>query len=121
MELHTLGGYVLLLILIIALLWVGGFVQCSCELDLNMDGLLDTIWEYLSLVRIFTKKRGCKWLGVWVCGCVWVRACACVCVCVCVYVCASLLYLPPLLVSGFIYFLSLLEVCIPVDRLATSG
>eukprot|EP00117_Sycon_ciliatum_P045359 scpid71279/ scgid32613/ Developmentally-regulated GTP-binding protein 2 len=34
-------------------------VVTCCELDLNMDGLLDTIWEYLSLVRVFTKKRGC--------------------------------------------------------------
>ena len=33
---------------------------CSCELDLNLDGLLETIWEYLALVRIFTKKRGCE-------------------------------------------------------------
>ncbi|KAF8528033.1 P-loop containing nucleoside triphosphate hydrolase protein, partial [Hysterangium stoloniferum] len=30
----------------------------SCEMDLNLDGLLGRIWEELSLVKIYTKKRG---------------------------------------------------------------
>jgi ribosome-interacting GTPase 1 len=27
-------------------------------MDLNLDHLLEMIWEYLALVRIFTKRRG---------------------------------------------------------------
>lgn len=30
----------------------------SCNLDLNKDGLIEMIWEYLALVRIYTKPRG---------------------------------------------------------------
>ncbi|KAH7104741.1 developmentally regulated GTP-binding protein, partial [Auriculariales sp. MPI-PUGE-AT-0066] len=30
----------------------------SCEMDLNLDGLVQRIWEALGLVRVFTKKRG---------------------------------------------------------------
>eukprot|EP01098_Paradermamoeba_levis_P014839 TRINITY_DN726_c0_g1_i1.p1 TRINITY_DN726_c0_g1~~TRINITY_DN726_c0_g1_i1.p1 ORF type:complete len:449 (+),score=98.36 TRINITY_DN726_c0_g1_i1:128-1348(+) len=30
----------------------------SCNLSLNLDGLLATMWEYLGLVRVYTKKRG---------------------------------------------------------------
>jgi len=30
----------------------------SCELGLNLDYLLDQIWEYLGLVKVYTKKRG---------------------------------------------------------------
>jgi len=30
----------------------------SCELDLNLDYLIDRIWEELSLVKVYTKKRG---------------------------------------------------------------
>jgi len=30
----------------------------SCELNLNMDYLLDQIWEHLGLVKVYTKKRG---------------------------------------------------------------
>jgi len=30
----------------------------SCNMNLNLDGLVEMIWEYLGLVRIFTKKRG---------------------------------------------------------------
>jgi len=33
-------------------------VVCSCNLDLNLDNLLKKIWEYLSLVRCYTKRRG---------------------------------------------------------------
>lgn len=30
----------------------------SCSLGLNFDALLDNIWKYLALVRVYTKKRG---------------------------------------------------------------
>lgn len=30
----------------------------SCEMDLNLDFLLEKIWEELGLVRVYTKKRG---------------------------------------------------------------
>jgi len=30
----------------------------SCELGFNIDFLLDKIWEYLGLVKVYTKKRG---------------------------------------------------------------
>ncbi|KAE9419654.1 hypothetical protein Angca_009807 [Angiostrongylus cantonensis] len=33
-------------------------VVISCEMNLNMDYLLEKIWEYLALVRIYTKKPG---------------------------------------------------------------
>lgn len=33
-------------------------IVVSCELELNMDTLIERIWEELSLVRIYTKKRG---------------------------------------------------------------
>eukprot|EP00331_Platyophrya_macrostoma_P016651 CAMPEP_0176472626 /NCGR_PEP_ID=MMETSP0127-20121128/41853_1 /TAXON_ID=938130 /ORGANISM="Platyophrya macrostoma, Strain WH" /LENGTH=371 /DNA_ID=CAMNT_0017867527 /DNA_START=36 /DNA_END=1151 /DNA_ORIENTATION=+ len=33
-------------------------VVISCNMGLNMDFLLEKIWEKLSLVRIYTKKRG---------------------------------------------------------------
>ena len=33
-------------------------VVISCELELNFDTLLYLIWEYLSLLRVYTKKRG---------------------------------------------------------------
>ena len=33
-------------------------VVISCELELNFDTLLSHIWEYLSLLRVYTKKRG---------------------------------------------------------------
>ncbi|KAG8906823.1 Developmentally-regulated GTP-binding protein 2 [Tulasnella sp. 403] len=33
-------------------------VVISCELNLNLDYLLDQIWEHLSLVKVYTKKRG---------------------------------------------------------------
>ena len=33
-------------------------VVISCGLKLNLDYLLDLIWEYLQLLRVYTKKRG---------------------------------------------------------------
>lgn len=33
-------------------------VVISCEMDLNLDYLIDRIWEDLRLVKIYTKKRG---------------------------------------------------------------
>eukprot|EP00299_Pterocystis_sp_00344_P013326 c6517_g1_i1.p1 GENE.c6517_g1_i1~~c6517_g1_i1.p1 ORF type:complete len:350 (-),score=103.28 c6517_g1_i1:58-1107(-) len=33
-------------------------VVVSCDLNLNLDYLLEVIWEYLGLVRVYTKKRG---------------------------------------------------------------
>jgi len=30
----------------------------SCNLNLNLDNLMAKIWEYLDLVRVYTKKRG---------------------------------------------------------------
>ena len=33
-------------------------VVISCELELNFNTLLSLIWDYLSLLRLYTKKRG---------------------------------------------------------------
>lgn len=33
-------------------------VVISCNMMLNMDYLLETIWDYLSLIRVYTKKPG---------------------------------------------------------------
>uniref|UniRef100_A0A8R1DQG5 OBG-type G domain-containing protein n=1 Tax=Caenorhabditis japonica TaxID=281687 RepID=A0A8R1DQG5_CAEJA len=33
-------------------------VVISCEMNLNMDYLLEKMWEYLALVRVYTKKPG---------------------------------------------------------------
>ncbi|KAJ7596722.1 developmentally regulated GTP-binding protein [Mycena floridula] len=33
-------------------------VVISCEMDLNLDYLVDRIWEDLGMVRVYTKKRG---------------------------------------------------------------
>ena len=33
-------------------------VVISCELEVNFDTLLHEIWECLSLLRVYTKKRG---------------------------------------------------------------
>ncbi|KAF8357039.1 hypothetical protein PRIPAC_92034, partial [Pristionchus pacificus] len=33
-------------------------IVISCEMNLNMDYLLECIWDYLALVRIYTKKPG---------------------------------------------------------------
>ncbi|VDP95241.1 unnamed protein product [Trichobilharzia regenti] len=31
-----------------------------CNLKLNLDYLLEKLWEYLNLIQVFTKKRGQK-------------------------------------------------------------
>ncbi|XP_072748681.1 developmentally-regulated GTP-binding protein 2 [Anoplolepis gracilipes] len=33
-------------------------VVVSCNMKLNLDFLLETLWEYLSLIRVYTKKPG---------------------------------------------------------------
>lgn len=33
-------------------------IVISCGLKLNLDYLLDIIWEYLHLIRVYTKRRG---------------------------------------------------------------
>lgn len=33
-------------------------VVVSCEQDLNMDYLVETIWKKLNLMRVYTKRRG---------------------------------------------------------------
>uniref|UniRef100_K1Q0G7 GATOR complex protein NPRL3 n=1 Tax=Magallana gigas TaxID=29159 RepID=K1Q0G7_MAGGI len=35
-------------------------VVVSCNMRLNLDYLLEMVWEYLALVRVYTKKRGAK-------------------------------------------------------------
>ena len=30
----------------------------SCNMKLNLDYLLEMVWEHLALLRIYTKKRG---------------------------------------------------------------
>lgn len=30
----------------------------SCNMKLNLDDFLDKMWEYLSLIRVYTKKPG---------------------------------------------------------------
>jgi ribosome-interacting GTPase 1 len=35
-----------------------GHCVISCNLKLNLDYLLECIWEELDLVRVYTKKRG---------------------------------------------------------------
>jgi len=35
-------------------------IVISCELDLNLDYMIEKIWEYLALIRIYTKKPGEK-------------------------------------------------------------
>lgn len=34
----------------------------SCGMKLNLDYLLEMLWEYLSLICIYTKKRGGAWI-----------------------------------------------------------
>lgn len=33
-------------------------VVISCEMKLNMDYMVEKIWEYLALIRVYTKKPG---------------------------------------------------------------
>lgn len=35
-------------------------VVISCGMKLNLDYLLEQLWEYLSLICLYTKKRGGK-------------------------------------------------------------
>ncbi|KAG1904804.1 P-loop containing nucleoside triphosphate hydrolase protein [Suillus fuscotomentosus] len=35
-------------------------VVISCEMDLNLDYLVEQIWESLELVKVYTKKRGAR-------------------------------------------------------------
>lgn len=35
-------------------------VVVSCEMSLNIDYLIEKIWEYLALARVYTKKRGAR-------------------------------------------------------------
>lgn len=41
-----------------SLAWEPNTVVVSCELDLNLDGLVRRIWEELGLLRVYTKRRG---------------------------------------------------------------
>ncbi|XP_076242906.1 developmentally-regulated GTP-binding protein 2 isoform X2 [Calliopsis andreniformis] len=34
------------------------YLPCLCNMKLNLDFLLETLWEYLSLIRVYTKKPG---------------------------------------------------------------
>ncbi|TYJ55284.1 hypothetical protein B9479_004003 [Cryptococcus floricola] len=36
----------------------GRTVMISCEIDLGLDWLLETIWQELGLVKVYTKRRG---------------------------------------------------------------
>lgn len=33
-------------------------IVISCEMKLNLDYMKEKIWEYLALIRVFTKKPG---------------------------------------------------------------
>jgi len=35
-------------------------VVISCNMNLNLGGLLESMWEHMSLRRVYTKKQGCK-------------------------------------------------------------
>lgn len=39
-------------------LWNPIWLFCSAHLEWNLDGLLEKIWEYLNLTRIYTKPKG---------------------------------------------------------------
>lgn len=34
-------------------------VVVSCNMKLNLDYFLERLWDYLALIRVYTKKRGC--------------------------------------------------------------
>lgn len=38
--------------------WVIFYLLFSAHLEWNLDGLLDKVWEYLCLTRIYTKPKG---------------------------------------------------------------
>ena len=60
------------------------YIFHSCEMKLNLDYLVEKIWEYLALICVYTKKRGGE-------GCVCLAVSGASCVCVCVCVCVSVL------------------------------
>lgn len=33
-------------------------VVVSCNMKLNLDYMLERIWDYLALIQVYTKKRG---------------------------------------------------------------
>ena len=35
----------------------------SCNMNLNLDYLVAKMWEYLGLVRVYTKTQGLRWSG----------------------------------------------------------
>lgn len=37
---------------------VSNFFFYSCNMKLNLDFLLEILWEHLSLIRVYTKKPG---------------------------------------------------------------
>lgn len=45
-------------VVIIINIWVFAITICSAHLEWNLDGLLEKIWEYLNLTRIYTKPKG---------------------------------------------------------------
>lgn len=38
--------------------WLIVYLLFSAHLEWNLDGLLDKVWEYLNLTRIYTKPKG---------------------------------------------------------------
>lgn len=44
--------------LVVFLLWCSQMNFYSAHLEWNLDGLLEKIWEYLNLTRIYTKPKG---------------------------------------------------------------
>ena len=39
----------------------------SCNMKLNLDYMIDVVWEYLALMRVYTKRKG----GMYGIGGVW--------------------------------------------------
>lgn len=35
-------------------------VPISCEMDLNLDYLIERMWEQLDLLKVYTKRRGVR-------------------------------------------------------------
>ena len=59
----------------------------SCEMHLNLDYLLVKLWDYLSLLRVYTKRRGGVSLCLSAYVCPYQILSVCVCPCVHLYVC----------------------------------
>lgn len=34
------------------------YVPISADLEWNLDGLIDEIWDYLDVIRVYTKPKG---------------------------------------------------------------